>query len=301
MSRQKGKDDTTGDFLADFRQLGFTEYEAKVYMQLLAQAPATAYEIAKATGVPRPNTYNALESLTKRGAVQPISQNPAKYVASPPDRHLLNLGRQTMALCDSLSKELAKLRVDQDDPYVWNVQGDLAIHRKIQSLISESQRTIRIKADEEILRPHAEALREAAARGIDILIILFGKDVEAFRFSPNCRVYLHEGNGVRMGSADNLFTLTVDHQIALTATTDNMTAFYTRNYAVVQMADTLIRHDYYMARIHMRFGELIDNEFGPHLQELRMSSFSPEQVRTFLERTGLGEPDLPDRKSSRTP
>ena len=81
---------------------------ARIAAHLAATGPCKGAEIAKATGVPRPNTYNALESLTKRGAVQPISQNPAKYVASPPDRHLLNLGRQTMALCDSLSKELAK-------------------------------------------------------------------------------------------------------------------------------------------------------------------------------------------------
>lgn len=274
------------ELVSDFKRLGFTEYEARIYIQLLSEAPATAYEIAKASGVPRPNTYNALDSLAKRGAVQPISENPVRYVPTPPDRHLSNLGRETVAICDSLVRDLARFKAADDDPYVWNVQGEVAIHRKITSLISESRNNVWIKASDDVLRLQADALKEAASRNVDILIVLWGKNPEEFRFGPSCRVFLHEGNGVRMGAADNLFTLTVDHAVALTATTDKLTAFHTRNYAVVQMADTLIRHDYYMAEIHGRFGAQIDAAFGPHLRDLRLRAFSPEQIQTFREITG---------------
>ncbi|WP_274626275.1 TrmB family transcriptional regulator [Arvimicrobium flavum] len=288
MVQEPNKRETaSADLIQDFRRLGFTEYEAKIYMQLLTESPATAYEIAKATGVPRPNTYNALESLAKRGAVQPISENPVRYVAAPPDRHLKNLGRQTMAVCDNLAKELARLKAPEDDPYVWNVQGELAIYRKISSLISESRSTICIKAADEVLRVYSEALREAAERGVEILIVLFGTDPDEFRFNDRCQVYLHEANGMRMGTADNLFTLTIDHREAVTATTDRMTAFHTRNYSVVQMADSLIRHDYYMAEIHLRFGSQIEEVFGPHLKQLRLRRFTKEQAQSFRERTGL--------------
>jgi len=278
-----GADDDA--LVQDLRLIGFTEYEARVYIQLLRQSPATAYEIAKACGVPRPNTYNALDSLSKRGSVQPVSENPLRYVAAPPDRHLMAIGRRTMAVCDQLVHELSRLGTPDDDPYVWNVQGDAAIHRKIGELIEQSRTSIRAKASTEMLRGHAKALRAAAKRGVELLIVLFGTDPEEFRFGPNCRIYLHENTGVRMGTADNLFTLTIDHKQVVTATTDNLTAFYTRNHAVVQMANTLIRHDYYMAEIHSRFGAAIDDAFGPHLRDLRLASFTEEQIRSFLEMT----------------
>jgi sugar-specific transcriptional regulator TrmB len=287
ITKDKANDTTAESLIQDFKQLGFTVYEAKVYMQLLAESPATAYEIAKASGVPRPNTYNALESLTKRGAVQPISESPARFVASPPQRHLESLGRQHVAICERLTGELARLKAPEDDPYVWNVQGEQAIARKIKSLISESRVSIRIKAADDVLRTYSNELRAAADRGVEILIILFGQDPEEFRYNQACRVYLHEGNGVRIGNADNLFTLTIDHSQAVTATTDKMTAFYTRNYAVVQMADSLIRHDYYMAEIHSRFGQQIDEAFGPYLRDLRLSIFSLEQAISFREKVGL--------------
>lgn len=275
------------ELLRNFRTVGFTEYEARVYMQLLRSSPATAYEIAKASGVPRPNTYNALDSLAKRGAVMPISDNPRRFVAAPPEKHLSSIVRQTAMVCDDLADRLARLQDTDHDPYVWNVHGERAIHDKIDALIRDSRVSLRAKAAREVLAPHKAALADAAARGVEILVILFGEDPEEFMFGETCRVYLHENTGVRMGSADNLFTLTIDHHTALTATDDSRTAFYTRNHAIVMTADTLIRHDYYMARIHAVFGPEIEKAFGPHLRDLRLSSFSPEQARSFRERTGL--------------
>lgn len=287
VQKSTAPDASLDGLLQQFKQIGFTEYEARVYIQLLRQSPATAYEIAKACGVPRPNTYNALESLAKRGTVQPVSKSPMRYVAAPPDRHLSAIARQTVALCDTIAHELSRLKTPEDDPYVWNVQGETAINRKIAELIAESTHTIWVKASSDFLREHNDALRAAAARGVGMLIVIFGSDAGEFRFSPNCRVYLHEDSGVRMGTADNLFTLTFDLSQVLTATTDNLAAFYTRNYAIVQMANTLIRHDFYMAEIHKRFGPQIDEAFGPHLRDLRLSSFTEAQIASFRKMTGV--------------
>jgi sugar-specific transcriptional regulator TrmB len=280
-------DQKSEEFLHDFKRLGFSEYEARVYMQLLRSSPATAYEAAKACGVPRPNTYNALETLTQRGAVMPISENPVRYVATSPARHFEAISRQTNAVCESLAQRLKEIETPGDDPYVWNIRGADLVREKIDALIASSESSIRIKAADSIVRLHSDVLKRAAKRGVDILIVLFGDDADQFRFSKNCRVYLHEGNGVRMGDADNLFTLTSDHLEMLTTSIDDTVAFHTRNKAVVRMADTLIRHDFYMAEIFTRFGSQIDATFGPHLQDLRMKTFSPEQRDTFVKRTGL--------------
>ena len=122
------------------------------------------------------------------------------------------------------------------------------------------------------------ASEAAAERGVEILIVLFGTDPGEFRYNDRCQVYLHEGTGVRMGTADNLFTLTIDHSEAVTVTTDRMTAFHTRNYAVVQMADSLIRHDYYMAEIHLRFGKQIRG-FSPEAEATLLHHSWPGNVR----------------------
>lgn len=287
MNDQRIKLEDDAAILKEFKAIGFTEYEAKVYMQLMRSGTATAYEIAKESGVPRPNTYNALESLTKRGSVLPVNENPRRYVAKDPESHLTSIGREMMNLCESLAEKLSRIEEPDDAPYVWNVHGELAMHEKIDALISDASTTLWAKASSDVLERHSGALKAAAERGVEMLIVIFGDNADAFRFTERCHIYLHESNGVRTGAADNFFTMTIDHRQALTATTDGPAAFYTYNHAMVTMADTLIRHDYYMAEILDRFGPEIFGAFGPHLKDLRMNVFTKTQANAFQDRTGL--------------
>ncbi|TKA97619.1 TrmB family transcriptional regulator [Cereibacter changlensis] len=276
------------EVLADLRALGFTDYEARVYIQLLRQSPATAYEVSKNAGVPRPNTYNALESLAQRGAVLAVSEGPARYVAAPPDQLLDGLSRQTSALCNRVSAKLAAMVWTVDDQHVWTLSGEEQVHAKIDALIDGCGESLMIKVAADILRRHKPALQRAADRGVEMLVVLFGEDADEFRMGPGCKIYIHEGNGVRMGKTDNLFTIASDHVEMVTATIQKqVVAVHTRNAPIVTMAESLIRHDFYMAEIFARFGDQIDAAFGPYLRDLRLACFTPEQAESFKQKTGL--------------
>lgn len=282
-------DASTENISVDLKKLGFTEYEAKVYVQLLGMPPSTAYEISKQAGVPRPNTYSALDSLARRGAVLPVRENPTCYVAANPRQLLDGISRQTNSLCAALTERLEAVTPRTDDHYVWSLRGDHAVHEHIDVLIGRSNETVWIKAADHVLRRHADQLRAAAVdRGVRLLIVLFGKDASEFTYTDKCKVYIHENNGVRMGSADNLFTLAVDYREMLTANVEgDVIAAHSKNLPIVTMALSLIRHDYYMAEIFTKFGDQIDEEFGPYLRDLRLPSFTPEQVASFKKNTGL--------------
>jgi sugar-specific transcriptional regulator TrmB len=277
-----------GTLVADLKRLGFTEYEARIYVQLLRESPATAYEISKSAGVPRPNTYHALEALSQRGAVLPVSETPVRYIAAQPKEFLDSLARRTSDLCASVGNQLANMAKPLDDQYVWTLTGESAVREKIASLIDSSQSIVMVKAADDMLRQHFESLRAAAARGVEFLIVLFGPNADEFRFAENSRVYIHEGNGVRMGTTDNLFTVTSDRKEMVTAVmAEEVTAVHTRNQPIVNMAESLIRHDYYMAEIFDRLGPQIDASFGPYLRDLRLACFTPEQAASFKTKTGL--------------
>lgn len=276
------------EILSGLRQLGFTDYEARIYVQLLKTNPATAYEVSKATGVPRANTYAALEALAQRGAVLPVNEEPLRYVAAPPKTLFEGISRQTRALCSDLSAQLTAMAPASQDNNVWTIQGELAVQERIEAMIAESRHSIWIKAADEVIRRHKMSLQKAAARGVALMIVLFGKDADEFRFNKNCRVYIHESDGTRMGTADNLFTIAADHQKMLTTNMEgDVIAAYTSCPPIVTMALSLIRHDLYMAEIFGRFGPEIDKAFGPYLRDIRMSCFTPEQIASFKQRTGL--------------
>jgi sugar-specific transcriptional regulator TrmB len=276
------------EILSGLRQLSFTDYEARIYIQLLKASPATAYEVSKAAGVPRANTYAALEALAQRGAVLPVNEEPLRYVAASPKTLFEGISRQTRALCSDLSDRLLSIAPANADYHVWTTHGDIAVQGKIEAMIAESRHSIWIKAADDVIRRHKASLQKAAARGVAMMIVLFGKDADEFRFNKDCRVYIHESDGTRMGTADNLFTIAVDQQRMLTANMEGeVMAAHTGCPPIVTMALSLIRHDLYMAEIFGRFGAQIEKAFGPYLRDIRMSCFTPDQIASFKTRTGL--------------
>jgi sugar-specific transcriptional regulator TrmB len=273
------------DLWPDMQALGFSEYEARAYLALYELQPATAYEVSKLAGLPKANAYTVLESLTKKEAVQPISESPLRYVAVAPATLFKRIAQSTGKRCAKLIDAIPSLGESSDRGYVWSVAGDDAISVKINTMIDAARSHIWIKAGDNVLLPHREALQRAAARGVKILIILFGARVEEFQFGAGSRTYLHEGNGIAVGLAEHLITLTVDFDEALVAEVgEHARGSYTRNRPIVNLADSLLRHEIYFAEIFEMFGQPIQKTFGPALLELRRQ-YLPSQQVSALERT----------------
>ena len=76
--------------LSAMTELGFTKSESKVYTALLKKQPATGYELAASSGVPRSAIYNILKKLESGGLINAIQDKPARYVPLPPE-HLCEL------------------------------------------------------------------------------------------------------------------------------------------------------------------------------------------------------------------
>lgn len=280
-----------GLMISDLKALGFTEYEARIYIETLQAGgvPKTAYEIAKISGVPRSNTYSALEVLTRKGAVLPVTENPVSYVAANPKDLLDKLAAQTSKICERLATNLDSLAPKAENQYVWILRGEENIDTDIQKLIESCSQSIWIKASDTVLRKHAQTLKKAVLKkGITLLVVLFGSDKTEFEYNENCKIYIHENDGTRMGKADNLFTIVADHKEMITVNAaDEFIGARTQSPPIVTMAVSLIRHDYYMAEIFQKFGDQITEEFGRYLFKLRMNSYTPEQVESFHQITGM--------------
>jgi len=279
----------------DLKTLGFTEYEAKIYLETLAAAgvPKTAYEISKMSGVPRSNTYSALEVLARKGAVLPVTENPTCYVAANPRDMLESLAAQTSATCNRIATSLESMAPRVENQYVWILRDEESIDVEIEKLLGSARRSIWIKASDSVLRRHSAALKKAARKkGMKVMVVLFGQDKSEFEYNENCRIYIHENDGTRMGKADNLFTIVVDFSEMITVNGGDhyVVGARTRSPAIVTMALSLIRHDYYMAEIFQKFGDQIETEFGRYLAKLRLEAYTPEQVESFYENTGLEPP-----------
>jgi sugar-specific transcriptional regulator TrmB len=67
------------------KQLGLTQYQAKVYLSLIRNSESSTKQIARSTSLNRGNVHNALVELSQLGLVEKIISVPIKYKAVPID------------------------------------------------------------------------------------------------------------------------------------------------------------------------------------------------------------------------
>ena len=283
-----GRRASSFSLLAQFKALGFTTYEAEAYLLLLDHQPATAYEISKQGALTKGNTYTALESLVAKGAAQQVSATPARFAAISPEILFRQLARSLNGMCDELASALTRPR-PQATEHVWTLEGERTIDDRILDVFERSQRQIWIKGPDHVLVRYLDALRRAAARGVQVVIILFGdeKSRDSLRLGARATVYLHEGSGLMLAVGARQFVVASDFAEALVAYFDEPArAIYTRSDTVVFLAETMIRHEIYLAEIMQAYGAPIEQRFGKDLMKIR-ALYLPEPLsRQARKRSG---------------
>lgn len=105
--------------MASLRDLGLSEYEARVYRALLDTGPTTAKELSRASDVPMGRIYDVLASIETHSLVRSQSASrPKKYVAVEPETALSRLlddrRRELEAKADQYEQQVEKLVAELD-------------------------------------------------------------------------------------------------------------------------------------------------------------------------------------------
>lgn len=243
------------DIVQGLQQLGFTAYEAKVYIALLGHPGSTGYEVARHSGVPRSKVYEVLEKLTALDIVH-TSQMGEQVLYHPlPHRVMLQRRKnETTTLIDRLMETLEEKAQPEPDGPLITIRGyDAALNRGAEMVAGAQQNVFLSGWPKEIERllPH---LKEAEARGAQAWVLVYGR-LDA----PLRHCYFHEPPSLDGHLADALPALVVvaDHSEALMASVSQatpVTALWTRNRGVTLIAAELIKHDIFLAALTQRFG-----------------------------------------------
>ena len=155
--------------------LGLTEYEAKVYTALLAESPASGYQIGKRAGVPRSMVYEALGRLESRGMVLKTGDARATlYRPLPPDLLLRRYQDEQETLLAELHLTLEALYQAPVEDRLWMVSGRQAYLAYAGQMIDDAADELLLllnDADLEALRP---SIMDAARRGLSVSAVLTG-------------------------------------------------------------------------------------------------------------------------------
>lgn len=131
------------------RELGLTEYEARVYTALTRLKAGIASEIHQISGIPRPAVYGALKRLVMRGIVEVQPSKPMRYRVTDPAAALERLKSSFMTDAEAALHALEEVySADgsgrEEEIGVWVHQGAGRVYEKVIEVLSRAERDILI-------------------------------------------------------------------------------------------------------------------------------------------------------------
>lgn len=218
------------------KDLGLTEYEARVYTALTRIKTGIASEIHQISGIPRSAVYGALEKLARRGIVEVQPTKPMRYKVVTPASTLEKLrssflleARNALDALEEVYQEDADV-AEEDN--IWIDRGARNVHDKLLEVIRGSgQKIVILNSDVldgllsryQIFDDLLPALVASAERGIRIRIAATScsREKSLFRSIPGAEVRQSGGNAC-MGC---LITSDSKHSIIVVCGQSGPTAF----------------------------------------------------------------------------
>ena len=162
------------DLVGRLAVMGFTEYEAKVYVALQQRSPATGYQLAKDSGVPRSTIYEVLGKLIARGAaVTQAFGDTVRYAPMPPDLLLDRMRHELEGALDQLAdgfRQMTTAPVRQGQ--TWDITGRSNILAYAREMIKRAQSEVALAvSDDDELDELLSALQAARGRKISLIVI----------------------------------------------------------------------------------------------------------------------------------
>jgi HTH-type transcriptional regulator, sugar sensing transcriptional regulator len=155
--------------------LGFTVYEAKAYLALLKQNPASGYEVAQESGVPRSVIYDVLRKLEKGGIAAVAQEKPKKYIPLPPDQLVSILNNQFLSNLESLESSLKSYTDNKAGGSLWNITGYQVILQKAKEMIEKAEKSIYLSGWNSEIDEMTDELEAAKERGVSVIIFSFNE------------------------------------------------------------------------------------------------------------------------------
>ena len=258
------------DVVGVLGDLGFTEYEAKVYLALVRESPLTGYAVARASGVPRSKVYEVLGGMSGRGEVLVSHGEPVRYAPLPPPELIASRRRQAEDALSAAAEGLERhARGSGGSDLIWDITGRGEVLGRLREVIGRSERKVLLQVWQEDAPEVREELAAAAGRGVEVVVVAYGEPDYPF-----ATVYLHEPGPEQItfeyGGRWMILSIDARELVAgIVSLGGESRAAWSYHPGMVVPITEGIKHDLYIAEMLREHRGLLEQTFGPSLARLR--------------------------------
>lgn len=205
------------------RNLGLTEYEAKVFVALIRHGSGTATDLHLFSGIPRPAVYGVLKKLAERGIIEVQHTKPMQYKCMSPQEAIEKIKKDFEQETELALGKLEEIYSSEEnvlqEEVVWTINGLKNVTDRIIQVICGARSEIIVETplpafrDLEnvypVIEKHHKELVEVFNRkigeGVKVRMITYSmdelRDIAAFIPDIEIRLYTIKDEQFRKGGA----------------------------------------------------------------------------------------------------
>jgi DNA-binding MarR family transcriptional regulator len=260
------------------QQLGFSQYEAQAYNTLLQRSPLNGYELAKISGIPRPNIYSVLQKLEERGAVVRMdSPEGTRYAPVASEELIQRLRSHFQASLEAARHGLEAVKTAPEQEHVWNARGYPALLEHARSFVEAASRDLLVAIWPAEAAALSTSLEEAQARGVKITTLcLAGCPGEC----GSCRGQIHRYPIAPEQEARWLLLVPDEAEVLAgeIGPGSEAVAVRTRQRLLVNLAGWYIRQSIALSVLLLDLGDRLNGLIDPHTRSL-LESLAPTSAQ----------------------
>jgi len=256
------------DLVQELAGLGFTEYEARIYLALLQENPATGYQLSKRSGVPRSMAYETLGRLDARGVVlQSNDGTRTSYRPLPPETLLARERARHTQRIERLSHGLGRIYHAEQGDKLWSISGREAVLAYASGQLEAAREELMLVLNDDVLVELTPVVEAACERGVRVRALLTGErtlDCGEAAHHPPLESELQELN-------DSLVVVVDGREVLIAGGGPQFAATITNNRDLVLIARQFVWMELFAQRVYARLGEealhelVVDNPPGQSL------------------------------------
>lgn len=259
------------NLIEKLKEIGFNTYEAKVYVALLKNYPATGYEVAKLANIPQSRTYDTLKALELKNVVVATNTKPVSYTPMKPKVILSSYQKKMSSTLNYLEKHLPEVKETYNEPVV-TVCGKQNIYNKVLEVIQNAKREIYIEVWSQDFKVFEQELLNAYNRNVEVRIV--GYDNFQSRFG---QVFEHAfAKDIEMSLGGRMIILAVDEEegvvgkiSSLKSENPDLNIIWTKNKSIAFIIKEFIVHDMYLIDVEENLVEQMKYIYGKGFKRLK--------------------------------
>lgn len=258
--------------VAQLRDLGFSEYEARAYLALLHKSPLNGYEVAKEAGLPRANVYGVLQKLEDRRAIVRVDgAEGTRYAPVPSDELVQQLHERYDETLQAARSSLRAVSKPPEYDYVANVRGASALLAHAAALVDAAGERLTLALWPPEAQTLAENVARAQARGVAITTLCLAACPQE---CGACRGHIHRYS-VQPDDSARWLVVVADGSEVLTGQMgpgQEAQAIRTRQPLLVDLSSWFVRHSIALAALLADLGGRLPALLKPETQRILASA-----------------------------